>query len=125
MPVIEEVCEYNEEVFGPEALGPVDCNALELLQAVYQTADNPMPMRFKAAIAALPFERPRLSAVQTQTVPANGGFADALDAAIRRTEAFNETSSRRAEIEKALANGESLSRFARPRLTQRSGEAGG
>jgi hypothetical protein len=60
---------------------PKDGRALDLLRAVYANEGLPLPVRMRAAIAALPFETPKLAV--TATVP-GGGFADLLAARIRR-----------------------------------------
>lgn len=48
-------------------------------QAIYRSADQPMPRRMRAAIAALPFEHPKLSV--TANVGPNIGFARGLERA--------------------------------------------
>jgi hypothetical protein len=59
--------------------------SLEFLQAIYRSAEQPMIRRMKAAIAALPFEHPRLSA--TLAVQADDSFAARLQNAIARSNA--------------------------------------
>ena len=56
-------------------------DSLALLQAIYRSADQPMHRRMRAAIAALPHERPKFAVI------ANAGtkdFANQLEAARRR-----------------------------------------
>jgi hypothetical protein len=56
---------------------------LDLLQAIYRTAELPLHTRMKAAIAALPFEHPRLGV----TVALDGaeGWATQLQRCIARS----------------------------------------
>lgn len=64
------------------AIGPAACS-LEFLQAVYRDPGQPMTRRMRAAIAALPFEHPKLAVVAS--MHANEGFAAQLEAAIARS----------------------------------------
>ena len=57
--------------------------SLAFLQAVYCHDGLPLHVRMKAAIAALPFEHPKLSA--TLAVQADDSFAARLQAAIARS----------------------------------------
>ena len=54
--------------------------SLDFLTAVYRDETLPLSVRMKAAIAALPFEHPKLSVVTSL----HGGFAAQLEAAMRR-----------------------------------------
>jgi hypothetical protein len=58
--------------------------SLEFLQAVYYNNDLPLPVRMRAAIAALPHEVPRLAV--TAVVNEND-IATLLDQRIKRMEA--------------------------------------
>lgn len=58
-------------------------SSLEFLQAVYSDPAQPMSRRMRAAIAALPFERPKLAVVAS--LDAGPGFAARLEAAIAKT----------------------------------------
>lgn len=70
--------EVMEDV-APELHGNT---SLDLLQAIYRSADQPMHRRMRAAIAALPHEHPKL-AVTSMTI--NEGFGAKLDAARDRS----------------------------------------
>jgi hypothetical protein len=57
-------------------------NALGFLQAVYKSLGMPLSVRMRAAIEALPFESPKLSATAVLT---SEDFADRLEKAIARS----------------------------------------
>lgn len=57
--------------------------SLELLQAVYCNEAVPLSVRMRAAIAALPFETPKLAV--TAIGPMSEGFAMQLEKAIARS----------------------------------------
>jgi hypothetical protein len=44
---------------------PADASSLDFLQAVYRSSQQPMQRRMRAAIEALPFERPKLAVIAT------------------------------------------------------------
>jgi hypothetical protein len=58
-------------------------NALAFLQAIYRDRQIPLPVRTRAAIEALPFESPKLSA--TAVFPAGENFVSRLERAIVRS----------------------------------------
>ena len=64
-------------------LGPEE-SSLSFLQKIYRNVSQPMSRRIRAAIEALPFEHPKLSAVATASMNGND-FAALLDRAIERS----------------------------------------
>jgi len=75
-PVVEVMDDTAPQVQGD--------TSLDFLQAVYRCADQPMHRRMRAAVAALPFEHPKLAVT---AMVANDGFAAKLEAARQRTTA--------------------------------------
>jgi hypothetical protein len=65
---------------------PERVNSLEYLQRIYRDPNQPTPVRMRAAIEALSFENPKLSAVGVGYIN-NDTFAQRLDRAILRSEA--------------------------------------
>ncbi|MGY4174727.1 hypothetical protein ACVIHH_000018 [Bradyrhizobium sp. USDA 4518] len=65
---------------APEVAGN---ESLDFLQAIYRSADQPMHRRTRAAVAALPFEHPKLAVT---AVVSTEGFAARLEAARERSE---------------------------------------
>jgi len=62
---------------------PAAATALDFLKAIYKNEGIPLSVRMRAAIEALPFETPKLSA--TALIPAGGDFAKRLERAIARS----------------------------------------
>jgi hypothetical protein len=60
---------------------PERVNSLEYLQKIYRDPAQPTPVRMRAAIEALAFENPRMSAVSVGYLDGNT-FAERLDRAI-------------------------------------------
>jgi hypothetical protein len=58
-------------------------NSLEFLKAVYSNAEIPLHIRLRAAIAAAPYESPKLAVTVVAT--ANSNFAERLELAYLRS----------------------------------------
>jgi hypothetical protein len=58
-----------------------DASSLDFLRTVYRDPYQPIARRMRAAIAALPFEHPKLSAVAS--LGPNHGFAARLERALK------------------------------------------
>jgi len=58
-------------------------DALSFMKAVYLNQSLPLPVRMRAAEAALPFERPKLSAA---ALIVDGDFAERLERAVKRSQ---------------------------------------
>ena len=80
----EEKEEDDEQ--WPVAQVIVPANALEYLQSIYRNPAEPDGRRMRAAMAALPFESPKLTAMAVSSM--NGEhFAAMLEKAIARSQA--------------------------------------
>jgi hypothetical protein len=66
----------------PSSINIGNGDSLDLLQSVYRSASEPIGRRMRAAITALPHERPKLAVTATIDGP---GFAEALERAIARS----------------------------------------
>lgn len=77
------VVEVMEEDTAPEVQGNT---SLDFLQAVYRSTDQPMHRRMRAAVAALPFEHPKLAV--TASVNTEGWGARLEAARERAAKAF-------------------------------------
>jgi hypothetical protein len=84
VPALNEVLDRIE---AAQAIGEAE-DAYSLLRAVYSNSSLPIGMRMRAAIEALPFEKPKLAV--TAIVDADGGFATRLERAIARSGKFLE-----------------------------------
>ena len=80
--VVAELDRIEEAQERAERVTPQP-RALEFLQAIYQNEMVPLSIRMRAAIEALPFETPKLSA--TAFVPMGGEFPKQLEHAIKRS----------------------------------------
>lgn len=79
MPTFSEPFEPETET---EIVDIGNGDGLALLQAVYRSTSRPLAVRLRAAIAALPFERPKLAVVARVE---GRDLASALDQAIERS----------------------------------------
>jgi hypothetical protein len=86
--------------------GPVltpDVSSLAFLQAVYRSADQPLHTRMKAAIAALPYEHPKLAV--TTVLDGTEDLGARLSRAIQRSAKVIELRAIQAEAAPSAANG--------------------
>ena len=77
---LRELMKVQAEVREPEKV-----NSLEYLQRIYRDPTQPHSVRMRAAIEALAFEHPKLSAVGVGYYT-NDTFAERLERAIRASE---------------------------------------
>jgi hypothetical protein len=73
---------FEEKAESPTEIGP-NGMSLDLLRAVYRNSAIPLSTRMRAAIAALPFESPKLAVTAQVT---GSDFATLLDERIKRME---------------------------------------
>jgi hypothetical protein len=66
-----------------EVEAPADATSLDFLQAIYRSSALPLATRMRAAVAALPFEHPKLAV--TAQIDVDGDFAERLEQAILRS----------------------------------------
>jgi hypothetical protein len=71
------IIDYDDEIGAPP-----DATSLQVLQAIYRDPYHPLPVRMRAAMAALPFEHPKLAVVAQVGGP---GWAERLEEAIVRS----------------------------------------
>jgi hypothetical protein len=77
---LRELMRVEVEVREPDRV-----NSLEYLQRIYRDPAQPTSVRMRAAIEALAFENPRMSAVSVGYLDGNT-FAERLERAIRASE---------------------------------------
>jgi hypothetical protein len=82
--IYEALDQIGTSLERAEALGPEVETSLDLLQAIYRSPYEPIARRMRAAIAALPFEHPKLAVIAQVR---GGGIGDQLEAAIKRAQA--------------------------------------
>jgi hypothetical protein len=75
--------DLNDRASNGDELAPD--NSLEFLQSIYRDIAQPLAVRMRAAIEALPFEAPKLTAIATAELNGNT-FAELLDRAIERSQ---------------------------------------
>ncbi len=81
--VIGDIAEVAQEGDEPPVF---EGNAHELLKATYQGRYRPTPVQLRAAMVALPFESPKLTAMAVSSLNGND-FAATLERAIARSQA--------------------------------------
>ena len=76
--------EGEEEVWCPTIAEALPTSALEYLQSIYRNPSEPEGRRMRAAMAALPFEVPKLAATVVTNMDGRD-FASLLERAIERS----------------------------------------
>lgn len=73
--------EALDRIEAAQSIGEAE-DAYELLRSVYSNSALPIGMRMRAAIEALPFEKPKLAV--TATISGQEGIAALLEARLKR-----------------------------------------
>jgi hypothetical protein len=76
-----EAHQQRVDKMNGELAFPPNGMSIDLLRAVYRSNSIPLPVRMRAAIAALPHETPRL---QVSALVSEQGFAELLDKRLKR-----------------------------------------
>jgi hypothetical protein len=76
-----EAMEWEEEE-GREVVLPNDATSLDFMRSVYRNPAQPMTRRMRAAVAALPFEHPKLAVTVSTDAT---GFAKQMEDIGRRS----------------------------------------
>lgn len=82
-PLARELVPYELATPESEVALPANASPLDFLCAVFRDTGQPMARRMRAAEAAAPFVHPKLAVTATL----DGGFADRLEAALKRSSA--------------------------------------
>jgi len=84
LPRFATLLDEAEEAHGMALIAlPEGALSLDFLQAIYRSASQPLPVRMRAAMAALPFEYPKLAATMTANL-SEDEFGNRLERARQR-----------------------------------------